>query len=404
MVPSVKVVIGSNYGDEGKGLVTQLICEQNSDKKILNILYNGGCQRGHTVNYYNGDGGWYHIFHHFGSGTETLADTYFDSEFIINPIIFIDELIEIQKQFGFIPKVYVHPECRVNTPFDMLLNQIVEKARNQFKHGSCGMGIFETIKRYMVSGFTWDITEFATKSDEEIYNYLDSIVKSYIPKRIEEYNKLGLNIEITPEIMEQFLNRNLINNFINDIKNFIKLVEIKPLYTIANNYDLLLFEGAQGLSLSEDNLKNYPYLTPSKTTSEIPINRCMELGIDYSNIEIYYVTRSYLTRHGAGPMPKNSECKKEDINPDIIDLTNVPNPFQDSIRYGKFNLSETWDNINKDKKFSKNKAKYSLYITQCNYVEPEKYVTDSFIKSFYNEFNNIYKVYDKYGKNIRKVR
>lgn len=56
----VKVVIGANYGDEGKGLMTNYFARQadKKHKKCLNILFNGGAQRGHTVE--NGD--FRHVF------------------------------------------------------------------------------------------------------------------------------------------------------------------------------------------------------------------------------------------------------------------------------------------------------------------------------------------------------
>lgn len=62
--------------------------DKNQNKSCLNVLYNGGCQRGHTVELKNGSR---HIFHHFGSGTYDNAHTYFDKDFIVNPIMFMNE-------------------------------------------------------------------------------------------------------------------------------------------------------------------------------------------------------------------------------------------------------------------------------------------------------------------------
>jgi len=52
---------------------------------------------------------------------------------------------------------------------------------------------------------------------------------------------------------------------------------------------------------------------------------CSDCGIE--DIEIVYVTRAYMTRHGAGPFPHES------INLDFEDKTNVPNQYQGSMRY-----------------------------------------------------------------------
>ena len=88
---SVKIVIGSNYGDEGKGMATYYF-SNNGNQKCLNVLYNGGCQRGHTVELQDGRR---HIFHHFGSGTYANAATYFDADFMVNPIFYNKERKQI---------------------------------------------------------------------------------------------------------------------------------------------------------------------------------------------------------------------------------------------------------------------------------------------------------------------
>ena len=67
-MPSVKVVIGANFGDEGKGLMTDYFCAEaiKKNESCIVALCNGGAQRGHTVVTPDGTR---HVFHHFGSGT-----------------------------------------------------------------------------------------------------------------------------------------------------------------------------------------------------------------------------------------------------------------------------------------------------------------------------------------------
>ena len=141
----IKVVIGANFGDEGKGLMTDYFCHQSTlrGEKSLVVLHNGGAQRGHTVVTPDGNR---HVFHHFGSGTLVGADTYLSEEFVLNPMIFRQEWEELESTKA-IPKVYVNHTCRVTTPFDMILNQIIEESRDNARHGSCGMGIHETMIR-----------------------------------------------------------------------------------------------------------------------------------------------------------------------------------------------------------------------------------------------------------------
>lgn len=86
---NIKIIVGSSYGDEGKGLATNYF----SDNNTLNVLYNGGPHRGHTVELLDGTR---HVFHHFGSGTFKGADTYFDEDFLINPADFVREYHELE--------------------------------------------------------------------------------------------------------------------------------------------------------------------------------------------------------------------------------------------------------------------------------------------------------------------
>ena len=68
MVKDVSIIIGANYGDEGKGRMSDYLANKaiQAGQSTITILSNGGAQRGHTVVL---DNGFTHIFHHFGSGT-----------------------------------------------------------------------------------------------------------------------------------------------------------------------------------------------------------------------------------------------------------------------------------------------------------------------------------------------
>ena len=102
-------VIGANYGDEGKGLITDYLCRQVENPLV--IRFNGGAQAGHTV---ESPEGVRHIFSHFGSGTLAGAPTYLSKHFVVNPILFNREY-DVLVEKGIVPKVYVHPDCLVTT-------------------------------------------------------------------------------------------------------------------------------------------------------------------------------------------------------------------------------------------------------------------------------------------------
>ncbi len=96
---SAKVVIGANFGDEGKGLVTDYFSAQENS---IVVRFNGGAQAGHTVVRPDGVS---HVHGHFGSGTLNGSPTYLSRHFVSHPHWFYEEL-ELLKKIGIEPKVY----------------------------------------------------------------------------------------------------------------------------------------------------------------------------------------------------------------------------------------------------------------------------------------------------------
>lgn len=145
MNKDVHVVIGANYGDEGKGTIVAKIAKEkiNEKKSVLNVLTNGGAQRGHSFIYQ----GKKIINKHFGSASVLGCATYFSPKFILDPMQFTTEYQKKADEFeafryaGCIRSRY----CRWATPFDIMANQA--EAKKQKLHNTCGMGIWNTIKR-----------------------------------------------------------------------------------------------------------------------------------------------------------------------------------------------------------------------------------------------------------------
>lgn len=327
-------IIGANYGDEGKGLVTKILAEENPGLN-LNVLYNGGMQRGHTVVNNEGKS---HIFHCFGSATFSNAATYWAEDFLITP----EGVVLEQYDLGFMPAVLAHPKCRIVTPYDVLFNQTKEKLRGDLKHGSCGMGIYETITRNKKIFLTFQDL-YNTRA---VYDILQEIRWYYT-------NKLKA-LSIDPE--PQFKRVNLDDFFysIDFLVRNVKMVEDPFMIPWTN----VFFEGGQGLALDMDNTFYYPYLTPSNTGS-----KGIKKIIGDENISLYYVTRPYFTRHGADPY---FEENKEDFK-DFIDTSNVPNEWQGSIRYGYHKPQQMYNRIGKDAAiWKKNEPWKVLFITQSN--------------------------------------
>lgn len=314
-----KIVIGANYGDEGKGLMTDCFCREaaRAGRSCLNVCTNGGPQRGHTVVTPEGVR---HIFHHLGSGTLAGADTYFCDAFLVNPMIFRDEYEELAALRGGF-RVFVNANCRWTTPYDMMLNQMAEEFRGRARHGSCGFGIWETVLRYR-NGVAAKV--FSECDEAEVRNVLIFLREEYVPARIRELGMPGV-----PEEWRDILESDgVIDHYLEDWRFFREHTETVG-NEILDRYDIVVFENGQGLLLDMDRKEVLDHTTPSHTGLTDPTRI---LAGRQAETEVCYVTRTYLTRHGAGPM--ENECPKERINGDMVDLTNVPNPFQGTLRYG----------------------------------------------------------------------
>lgn len=313
MTTDVKFVVGLNYGDEGKGAMSNYytrIAKQNG-KSVLNVLYNGGAQRGHTAQG--------HVFHCFGAGALRGADTYYTRNFMLNPIAWWFEFKELDQK----PMLYVNQNCRITTPYDVRINQLLEESRGNKRHGSCGLGIFETRKRCEE---TKGIYASDLKDSENLYKKLKLIKDIWVPARCKE-----LGIEYTND------NSYELDNFITCVEQMLKSGKVKVVIDddIMLKYDTVIFEGGQGIMLSESNKKDFPHLTPSITEFK---GAQIELEFLYhhtdAQFEFCMMTRPYLTRHGAGPLP--NECKKEVLSDKIVDETNMPNEWQGNLRFAPF--------------------------------------------------------------------
>lgn len=354
-MPNVKVVIGANFGDEGKGLMTDYFCAEaiNRKESCIVALCNGGAQRGHTVVTPDGIR---HVFHHFGSGTLVGADTYLSEKYILNPMTFRKEYEELEAM-GFSPKVYAHPMCMWSTPYDMIANQIIEDSRGDKRHGSCGMGIWETILRYNRVERKWSLREFNDATPAWKRLWLKSLRIGYVNNRL---------FDVPKEWSDIFGSDYLIQNFINDVEfmcNHITWTNAK----ILQSYDTVVFENGQGLLLDQNQTKYGNNTTPSNTGIKNP-HKIISKYLPNANVEVCYVTRTYMTRHGAGNF--ESECNKAEINSLMEDKTNVPNPYQGSIRYGLLDTSELVERIEADiNSIGGNSYEVSLAVTHINEFE-----------------------------------
>lgn len=362
------IVIGSLWGDEGKGHMTDILCMPNGS---LNVRFNGGAQASHTVVTPDNKR---HAFSHFGSGTFAGAKTYLSEHFIVNLVSFVFERKELIESFNIVPCEFVNPNCIVTTLWDIYINQGVEVLRAENRHGSCGFGINETVERSNIPKYKITVMDLLCK--DKLKSKLLAIQNEYVPMRLK--NEYNLEIKDLPcEYQELLTDEQNIDMFLFYADEFISNVHIHG-NGIINKFDNVVFEGAQGLLLDQNNSDYFPHVTTSNTG----IKNVMDILEDLKfkgDVNIYYISRCYITRHGAGPF--RNELKYKPYSK-IVDLTNVPNEFQGSLRFGYLDFDLLIAEINKDLKNLNVPAKINITFTCLDQLDERvKYLQNSELKS-----------------------
>ncbi len=337
-------VIGAAYGDEGKGLVTDFLAHRAlAHGSAIVARFNGGAQAGHTVQLPNGVR---HVFHHWGSGALAGASTYLGSRFAVHPLLWRQET-ERLADLGACLELYVDPRAPITLPSDVMINQAIEAARGQDRHGSCGVGFGEACERLEHEGMALTVGELAGMSDDEALGKMKAIVAQHVPARLKA---LGL----PADALEGVVDRPVIwERFLDDCRCFLLNATLATPGTLAG-FDTVIFEGAQGLALDEE-LGDFPYVTRSKTGLPYLVELAEEAGL--SEVEVLYLTRAYTTRHGAGPLP--FECGHSDLGR-ILDATNVPNDYQGTLRFAPLQPLALLDRIRRDRQRIETKLKLTF--------------------------------------------
>jgi len=376
-MPQAEVVLGLAFGDEGKGITTDFLCSQSLKNGLnpLVVRFSGGHQAGHAVKRDKIK----HVFSSFGSGTLRGVPTYISEHCVINPRAMVYEYISLIREINTsLIKIIIHPLAKVSIAPDIAFNRTKE-LHNQ--HGSCGKGIGSTMKRSLTTPYKLHAIDL---QNEDLFNYKYNLISDYYLQQLS-----GEESKIYFEFLEkeQFEEQAAINYLLKVIYPTIQDYSI-----IENEYDDLIFEGSQGIMLDMDH-GYFPYVTYSNTTSKNAMEICSKLFI--SKINIYYVTRSYLTRHGNGYMP----CDPEDLElVNTEEEINVTNKWQGEFKKYRLNYPLLDFSIKVDSAYSGNCNK-NLVVT-CVDQRPGFEFDYAMIKS--TEFNRIYFSYSADSKDFKQ--
>jgi adenylosuccinate synthase len=254
-------VVDLGYGDAGKGTVVDALCASAPVRAVLR--FNGGAQAAHNVIH---DDGRHHTFAQFGSGTLRGVPTHLTRFMVVDPLALAAEAAALGNPFELLT---VDEDALLATPWHRAANQRREAARGSGRHGSCGMGVGETMAYAL--------------SHPSAPRVGDVRSRSVLRRRLAEVAEFFDNPDIPfDDVVETFL-------------AFGRAVRIVD----GSHVDRLLaegpcvFEGAQGVLLDEWR-GWHPHTTWSTTT----FDNVNELCPSFRRLG---VVRTYTTRHGAGP-------------------------------------------------------------------------------------------------------
>lgn len=329
-------VIGANFGDEGKGLATDALAADLMSRGLDPVVVrsNGGAQAGHTVE----TQGRRHVFHHVGAGAFTGARTHLSRFFVAHPALLLRELQELRPLLPAAPEITIDPAAQVTTPWDVLLNQAAEAARGAARHGSCGVGFGETLER-VARGHPITVADLAAP---DLADRLVAIRDGWVRSRLE-----ALGLADHPAVAahrDALWSDAALAGFVQEARIFAALLPARSDAELGA--ETVLFEGAQGLMLDMD-LGLMPHLTRSNTGLRNMITIAREAGI--GEIRPLYMTRAYMTRHGAGPLLHEAGTLPW---AEVTDPTNRQNDWQGALRLAPLDLAETARFIRADLAFA----------------------------------------------------
>ncbi len=243
---------------------------------------------------------------------------------ILHPRAMHREAAHLYELTGHDPfqQLQIHPQALVTTVYHQELNRLRELARGANRHGSCGHGIGETRSYWLRHGS--DAIFAADLHDDES---LEPKLELLRQRALLEMQEFISNVP-TEESYRTSIFQESAAQIARDLQYLGQPLEISATIPASS---MTIFEGSQGILLDEWR-GFHPHTTWSTVTLEPALDMAQELGI--KELCTLGLTRAYLTRHGAGPMP----TFEAELNLHMSDPGNPHNPWQGGIRFGWLDL------------------------------------------------------------------
>ncbi len=280
------VILGTQWGDEGKGKIVDLLTEQVA----LVARFQGGHNAGHTLVI----DGKTTVLHLIPSGI--LRDgvkCLIGNGVVLSPEALLKEIAELEA--NGVPvreRLLLSPACPLILPFHVALDQAREAAKGEAKIGTTGRGIGpayedKVARRGLRLGDVFNEESFAEKLKEVMHYHNFALEKYFGVEPVSYEDTLAQALEWAKELKPM----------VADVTDM--------LHQARENQENILFEGAQGSLLDIDH-GTYPFVTSSNTTAGGTAT-----GSGFGPCYLDYVlgiTKAYTTRVGSGPFPTELDC------------------------------------------------------------------------------------------------
>ena len=278
MKKNIDVLLGLQWGDEGKGKIVDVL----TPKYDVVARFQGGPNAGHTLEF----GGKKFVLRSIPSGIFQGGQTnIIGNGVVLDPALFKAEAVELEKAgYDLRKNLFISKKAHLILPTGRILDAAYEAAKGDAKVGTTGKGIGPT--------YTDKVSRNGLRVGDILCNFEEKYAKA--KARHEEILK-SMNFEYDiAELEKEWLDA------INYLREFHLVDSEHEINNLLKDGKSVLCEGAQGTLLDVD-FGSYPFVTSSNT---ICAGACTGLGIGPNKIgNVYGIMKAYCTRVGSGPFP-----------------------------------------------------------------------------------------------------
>jgi len=283
VMPAI-VLVGAQWGDEGKGKATDLLGANDRYSVDYVVRYQGGNNAGHTV--VIGDQSY--ALHLLPSGILTPGCIpVIANGVVIDPRVLLDEIHGLQQRGVDTSRLLISANAHLITPYHTTIDKIAERFLGRNRIGTTGRGIGPSYadKVNRVGVRVQDLF------DEKILRQkVEGALEQKNQLLVKVYNRRAITVD---EVVEEFL------PYAGKLRGHVTDTAL-VLNRALDDGKVVLLEGSQGTLLDVDH-GTYPFVTSSNPTAG---GACAGSGIGPTRIDrVIGILKAYTTRVGSGPFP-----------------------------------------------------------------------------------------------------